>query len=235
MSFVRSSFERVTLFTPEIRAGATALEVATCLSRAFSSGSWATSPMPIGSHDDSNSALGIVNGLGARPVNLAARAIVADGSSKGAVVGCVLGAILDDEVIARYGLASFSAASGDALLAFIGIVPEAQRIRVSGRGGGTSKVVPPGRRRRSISLARHLFESWLGRTSVQNCPQIFIRTREQIAPVLHLCSDNGFAYCGRFDLHFRGTVQERLVFRRSTAAPGIGGTRSATPRGRRGT
>lgn len=191
--------------------------------------------MPVGPHHDSNSALGIVNGLGARPVNLAARAATADDSSTGAVVGCVLGTILDDALIAQYGLVTFSAGSGDALLAFIGIVPEAQHVRVNGCGGEESEVVPPGRRRGSISLARHLFESWLGMTCVQNCPQIFIRTREQIASVLHLCSDNGFAYCGRFDLHFRGTVQERLVFRRSKAAPGIGGTRSATPRGRRGT
>ncbi len=43
-------------------------EVANCLSRAFSSGLWETSPMPLGPPEDSNSALGIIDGLGSSPV-----------------------------------------------------------------------------------------------------------------------------------------------------------------------
>lgn len=213
----RFALERVGLFAPDLGAAGAALEIATCLSKAFSSGLWTASPMPIGPLEDPDSALGVVNGLGPRPVALAARTRAEGGGHAGELIGCVLGAVLDDEVIARYGLGPFSAAPGDALLAFIGIVPEAQHVRLVGRGREECKVVRAAAQRRSISLARHLFESWLGMQNLHHCPQTFIRTREQITPILGLCDGNGFSYCGRFELNLHGAVQERLVFRRTNA------------------
>jgi len=231
----RSSAERIVLAAPDFDARGEALQIARCLSKAFSSGLWEASPMPLGSPEDPNSALGIVNGLGSCPLALAAYRSGADAPRSREAIGCVLGAVLNDEVIARYGLAPFSAMSGDALLAFIGIVPEAQKTRINGRGGDETAVVRTPRPQRSISLARHMFESWLGMTGLRDCRQIFIRTRKQITPILRLCDENGFSYCGRFDLPYRGTVQERLVFRRTNATPMNGMARPAAPRKRRET
>lgn len=213
----RFALERVEVFAPDLGAPGAALEVATCLSKAFSSGLWAASPMPTGPLEDPDSALGVVNGLGPCPIALAARTRAADGEHAGALIGCVLGTVLDEDVIARYGLSPFSAAPGDALLAFIGIVPEAQHVRIIGRSHEECEVVRATAQHRSVSLARHLFESWLGMQNLNHCPQTFIRTREQITPILGLCEGNGFSYCGRFELNLHGAVQERLVFRRTNA------------------
>lgn len=231
----RSSVERIVLAAADLDARGEALQIARCLSKAFSSGLWETSPMPLGTPEDPHSALGIVSGLGPCPVALAAYTAIADASRAERVIGCVLGAILDDEVIDRYGLAPFSAKSGDALLAFIGIVPEAQKTRVSAPSGNETETVCTPQQQRSISLARHLFESWLGMTGLRGCRQIFIRTREQITPVVHLCDENGFSYCGRFDLRYRGTVQERLVFRRKNATAADGKPQATISREQRKT
>jgi len=229
----RSSAERIVLAAPDFDARGEALQIARCLSKAFSSGLWEASPMPLGSPEDPHSALGIVNGLGSCPLALAAYRSGADASRSQEAIGCVLGTVLDDEVITRYGLAPFRAISGDALLAFIGIVPEAQKTRVNGRGGDETDAVCTPRRQQSISLARHLFESWLSMTGLRDSRQIFIRTREQITPILRLCEQYGFSYCGRFDLRFRGAVQERLVFRRTNATLMNGMARAVAPRRRR--
>lgn len=213
----RFAFGRVAVFAPDLRAREAELEIARCLSKAFSSGLWKASPMPVGPLEDPNSALGIVNGLGPRPVALAARTRARGEERAGELIGCVLGAVLNDEVIARYGLRPFSAVPGDALLAFIGIVPGAQHVRVNGRTRDECKVVHGASQHRSVSLARHLFESWLAMQNLHHCPHTFIRTRQQITPILGLCDGNRFSYCGRFELNLHGAVQERLVFRRSNA------------------
>lgn len=232
-NMARSSVERIVLAAPDFDARGEALQIARCLSKAFSSGLWEASPMPLGSPEDPHSALGIVSSLGSCPLALAAYRSGADASRPQEAIGCVLGAVLNDEVIARYGLAPFRAISGDALLAFIGIVPEAQQTRINGWGGDGITAVRTPRPQRSISLARHLFESWLGMTGLRDCRQVFIRTREQITPILRLCDENGFSYCGRFKLHFRGTVQERLVFRRTNETAANDRGQVPAPRRRR--
>lgn len=105
----RSSVERIVLAAADLDARGEALQVARCLSKAFSSGLREPSPMPLGTPEDPHSALGIVSGLGPCPVALAAYTAIADTSSAERVIGCVLGAILDDEVVDRYGLAPFAA------------------------------------------------------------------------------------------------------------------------------
>ncbi len=126
---------------------------------------------------------------------------------------------MDDEVIDRYRLASFHAKSGDGLLAFIGIVPEAQRTRIVAGDGESAKVAGASEQQTATSLARHLFASWLAMEHLGECRNIFVRTRRKIAPVLHLCDKFEFSYRGSVELQFRGNVQERLVFCRKGSLP----------------
>lgn len=194
---------------PEATAG-----LVSCLVTAFSSGVWGQTPMPVGAPDDPGSALGVINSLSPAPVVLAAYKHSSPVHIE-EVVGCVLGAILDHTMIEMYGLEPYAAVPGDGLLAFIGIVPSAQGLRVLPDGSDSIRITGTTRVGGTISLARHLFEKWIHTPRIQSCPRVFIRTREQIAPVIHLCESLGFEYCGRFELDFCEMRQERLVFRLS--------------------
>ena len=209
----------VTLEAPALDDRISRLKIAECLSAAFSSGIWQATPMPIGNKSDPNSALGVIAGLEKHAVVLVASATDASHSSKRRrILGCVVGAVLDAEIIEAYELRSFGARSGDGLLAFIGIVPAVQGSRVFTYDIDhfetciESSNTPE---RSSFSLARLLFTRWLGLDDLHRCPSVFIRTRRTIMPVQHLIRSNGFEYCGRLSLNFRGVRQQRIVFRRS--------------------
>jgi len=193
---------------PEAAAG-----LVSCLVTAFSSGIWEQTPMPIGHSEDPGSALGVINSLSPDPVVIAACEPNGSPVSSDEVVGCVLGAILDHTMIKTYGLEPYSAVPGDGLLAFIGIVPRAQGLRVLPDGGDSVRIAGTTPVDGSASLARHLFETWIQTPCIQSCPRVFIRTREKIGPVMHLCKSLGFEYCGRFEIDFCNMRQERLVFR----------------------
>lgn len=189
--------------------GETAEAIATCLARAFSAGLWATTPLPVGDCHDRHSARGILAEMGERARVLAV-SDVDDGTS---VLGCVVGVVLDGGLIASYGLGDFGADAGDGLLAYIGIVPEAQGARVAPLQDDTFEVRwGPSR---NPSLASLLFEGWLALPTVSACPNVFVRTRKSIKPVLYLLDKNGFSYRGGFRLSFRGVRQSRLVFGRN--------------------
>ena len=202
------SLSSVQINQPEDAAG-----LANCLVAAFSSGLWEQTPMPTGHADDPGSALGIINSLNPDPVVVAACESHGGPVNSDEVVGCVLGAVLDDTMIETYGLGPYAAVPGDGLLAFIGIHPRAQGLRVLPDGGDSVKILGTTALGRSASLARLLFETWIDTPCIQRCPRVFIRTRRQIGPVLHLCRSLGFEYCGRFEIEFCKMRQERLVFR----------------------
>lgn len=170
--------------------------------------------MPIGNEDDPHSALGVLRGLGEQPQVLIA---CADGE----VLGCVLGAALDGPRIEAYGLAPFGAQPGDGLLAFVGVAPGAQGARarlIADRRlelyGTKGRRGPPGCR----SLAGLLFARWLAAPAVRAFPRLFIRTRRQIKPILHLSAAHGFRRCGTIEIDFRGVRQERIILMRSQQA-----------------
>ncbi len=102
--------------------------LAKCLSAAFSSGIWRKTPMPLGSPDasgnDPSSAYGVLNSLGEHSLAVAAFAPRSD-----SLLGCVVGCVMDEQVIAHYRLHDYGARPGDGLLAFIGIIPDAQGLR----------------------------------------------------------------------------------------------------------
>lgn len=188
--------------------------VATCLSSAFSSGIWASSPMRVGHVADRHSARGAIAEFGENAQVL----VASDEDAGGLLLGCVLGGRLDDNLIAAYSLAPYGAQPGDGLLAYIGIVPSAQGSRVVQRQDDAFEVLREriGSRRSwdEGSLAGLLFTRWLQLSDIAPCPRVFVRTRKAIGPVLHLIEKNGFEYLGRFDLDFNGEQQDRLVFRR---------------------
>lgn len=148
-----------------------------------------------------------------------AQILVASSDGEGEpLLGCVLGGILDAELIAAYRLAGFGARAGDGVLAYIAVPPAAQGSRVVHLSDDVFEVHPArigGRWRKGSSLAGALFAGWLANPAVAQCPRVFVRTREVIRPVLHLIEKNGFEYRGRFELEFRGERQDRLVFGRS--------------------
>lgn len=213
-----SLYSRVRIWAPtpaQLRATLWA-QVASTLSAAFSSQGWKETPMPVGDTTDAHSALGIMSELCAEgPTVLAAH----EGESgKGPeVLGCVLGGILNDALIEQYGLRAYGARHNDGLLAFIGVAPTVQGARGYLRTGNfiehldiAPRQAPDG----SVSLASALFSSWLAHPAIASCRSVFVRTREMISPILHLAGKHGFVYQGRMHQDFRGTEQERLVFRR---------------------
>lgn len=161
--------------------------------------------MPIGAKDDPASAIGIISGLGPRPIAIAARP-----AQDTYVIGCVIGCIMDAHEIDSYRLWSYGAVPGDGLLAFIGIVPEAQGIRL--RPGGDES---PDAELTGPSLARQLFQSWIDSEALDTCPRLFIRTRHRIGAIRYLSEDLGFEFRGGFETEFRGQVQTRLVYCRT--------------------
>lgn len=188
--------------------------VATCVSAAFSGGVWTKSPIPLGHEGDRDSAHGIIAGLHEKSLLI----MVASNVSDQLLIGCVLGGILDTDLICAYRLGAYGAGPGDGLLAYIGVLPSAQGTRVTSLFGHTYETLTDHRRGRvGDSLAGQLFARWLDLPAVKDCPRIFIRTRKEIPAVLHLIEKNGFEYCGKFELAFRGGAQQRLVFKRNSA------------------
>ena len=213
---------RMTLSSPEASEikGPVEDAIVQCLAAAFGSGVWAQTPMPIGDAADPHSARGIVTQLGAR-----ARVLVASTDSPGGPVrndrfiGCVLGCVLDKDLIDLYRLNEFDAEAGDALLAYIGIEPANQGCRALPLSGSRFAVRPPpsdtAMEQRGESLAGVLFSRWLALPNVAACPRVFVRTRSVLRPVVHMIKKNGFDYRGKFYLDFHGKRQHRLVFARS--------------------
>ena len=193
--------------------------IATSLAAAFSSGEWAPTPMPIGDRTDPHSARGILSALEGRS-HLLLASVEEPGISRAAqrVVGCVLGGCLDEELIAAYGLTPYGARSGDGLLAYIGVVPSAQGVRLRPDAGGPHEQhrYRPHRMAKcgSMSLARVLFSGWLALPGVSSCPTVFVRTRQVLKPILHLAAEHGFVFSGSFTVDFQGAQQDRMVFRR---------------------
>jgi len=195
--------------------------VADCLAAAFSSGVWARTPMPVGSRSDPHSARGIVAELG--PDAYALIASVSGGRPRGGegLLGCVVGGVLDDDLIRAYGLRSYGAIAGDGLLAYIGVQPTAQGVRLLPRGEDSFDVAPPTgqsrMKRPGTSLAGILFSRWLGLSAIEQCRRVFVRTRSVLPQIQHLAAKNGFRFQGQFDLEFQGQRQDRMVYTRINA------------------
>lgn len=191
--------------------------IAGCLAAAFGSGPWRQTPMPLGHAADRHSARGIVAELGPRAL---ARLACADGGANRSdfVLGCVIGCILDQALVGRYGLEPFGATAGDGLFAYIGLRPSVQGARVSQTGNGGFAVRAnagrAGNGGAGIGLASLLFSSWLELPAIRRCPRVFIRTREILKPIQILAERNGFRCCGKFYLDFQGVRQDRLVYKR---------------------
>lgn len=201
---------------PEQMQGALVEATARCLATAFSSGEWAPTPMPLGDGSDPHSACGIIAQLGKQAQTLVANDIGDDHGPK--VIGCVLGAVLDRTLVEAYGLGSYGAQSGDALLAYIGLMPTVQGRRASLLSNNIFELSLRRSGRPSInegqSLAALLFERWLELSAIECCPRVFVRTRKVLAPIIHLAEKNGFRYRGEFELDFHGERQDRIIFAR---------------------
>jgi len=213
-----SPYSRIRIWCPTPRQLRRTLwvEVASTLSSAFSSQGWEATPMPVGDATDPNSALGIMAELCTEgPTVLAS---TEGNAARGAeVLGCVLGGVLNDSLIERFGLRPYGACRGDGLLAFIGVAPTVQGARGYLRTGNVIEDLGPSSSRPpvgSVSLASALFSNWLALPAISSRRAVFIRTREVIRPILHLAGKHGFVYQGRMHQDFRGSIQERLVFRR---------------------
>jgi len=79
--------------------------VAACISAAFSSGVWAKSPIPLGRESDRNSARGIIAELHEKNLVI----MVASDVSCQFLLRCVLGGILDADLICAYRLGTYGA------------------------------------------------------------------------------------------------------------------------------
>jgi hypothetical protein len=187
-----------------------------CLAAAFGSGVWASSPMPVGDETNPHSARGIVASLSRQEKIVVASRAEEEGES---IIGCVLGGVLDDELIVDYRLAPFGAKEGDGLLAYIGVAPNFQgsRLLASSEGGFATRIKACGTvaNDSGASLSSLLFKCWLNLPTVTACPSVFVRTRKVLKPIVHLAEKNGFQYEGKFYLDFNGEQQDRIVFRRS--------------------
>lgn len=217
--------DEIRLWSPAtLRAdGPLGLAVADCLAAAFGSGVWARTPMPVGGRSDPHSARGVVAELGPR-----ARALVASVDDErpreeANVLGCVVGGVLDEALISAYGLGPYGARGGDGLLAYIGVRPAAQRVRVLPRADDRFDPAPPADRPwmkpAGVSLAGLLFSRWLGLPAIERCPRVFVRTRSVLPQIQHLATKNGFEYQGRFELEFQGERQDRMIYTRVNAKP----------------
>jgi len=205
---------------PEQMQGPLGEATANCLATAFSSGEWAATPMPLGDEADPHSARGIIAQLGKQAQALVAN-VVGDDHRRN-VLGCVLGAVLDRTLVDAYGLASYGAQGGDALLAYIGLMPAAQGRRASLL---SNNIFELSFRRSGLpsihegqGLAALLFERWLELSAIESCPRVFVRTRKVLAPIIHLAEKNGFRCRGEFELDFQGERQDRIVFARDNSS-----------------
>lgn len=191
--------------------------IANCLSAAFSSGPWKATPMPIGDSKDRHSARGIVAELGSNAHTLVATASMENTASI-AVVGCVIGSILNENLIGHYGLEQFGAKPGDGLFAYIGLMPVMHGQRLQPGGNHIFQLGTNNDNSTSgVSLASLLFTNWLNLPAISCCPRIFIRTREVLHSIQALATRNGFQYRGKFYLDFQGVRQDRMVYSRNMA------------------
>ena len=201
---------------PEQMQGFLGEAMAKCLATAFSSGEWAPTPMPLGDEADPHSARGIISQLGHQAQMLVANDVGDDHGPK--VLGCVLGAVLDRTLVDAYGLGAYGAQSGDALLAYIGLMPTVQGRRASQLSNSIFELSCRRSRLPAIhegqSLAALLFERWLELPAIECCSRVFVRTRKVLAPIIHLAEKNGFRYRGEFEVSFHGERQDRIVFAR---------------------
>ena len=211
---------RVRLWAPKLDQlhGLLHESVANCLAEAFSSREWTHTPMPVDDSSDSHSAYRIIAELGKQ-----ARVFIAstqsDNETSEQVLACVLGGILNELIIDTYGLAPYGARTGDGLLAYIGLRPAVQGscalfqqddIYELRHNQSSTRIKEAG-----DSLASLLFTKWLEQPAIKSCPHVFIRTREVLAPILHLAAKHRFEFCGKFYLDFRGEKQDRMIFKRS--------------------
>jgi hypothetical protein len=177
--------------------------------------------MPVGDETDPHSAIGILAGL-AEQVQLLLALFEGEGKHNDdrEIWGCVIGTLLREPLLDAYGLREYGACPGDALLAYIGLVPAAQRSRVYAadisviEAGANSSEMPESGCVRS--LASLMFTRWMELSAIRSAPRVFIRTRKVIGPIQHLVAKNNFQPCGGFDMNYRGQKQDRMVFRRQT-------------------
>jgi hypothetical protein len=175
--------------------------------------------MPVGDETDPHSAVGIIAGL-AEHVQLLLALFDSEAKHRHGkeIRGCVIGTLLREPLLDAYGLREYGAHPGDALLAYIGLVPAAQRSRVY---AASDSVVEAATNSSKLpegccvhSLASLMFSRWMELPAVRSAPCVFIRTRKVIGPILHLVAKNNFQPCGSFDMNYRGHKQDRMVFRR---------------------
>jgi hypothetical protein len=176
--------------------------------------------MPVGDETDPHSAIGILAGM-AEHVQLLLALFESEGKHNDdqKIWGCVIGTLLREALLDAYGLREYGARPGDALLAYIGLVPAAQRSRVyaasvSVEAATNSSESPEGGC--VHSLASPMFARWMELPAIRSAPCVFIRTRKVIGSILHLVAKNNFQPCGSFDMNYRGQKQDRMVFRRQT-------------------
>jgi hypothetical protein len=175
--------------------------------------------MPVGDETDPHSAVGILAGL-AEHMQLLLALFEGEGKRNDdqEIWGCVAGALLSESLLDAYGLREYGACPGDALLAYIGLVPAAQRSKVYAadvdvlEAATNSSEVPESDC--VHSLASLMFTRWMELSAVRSAPCIFIRTRKVIGSIRHLVAKNNFQPCGSFDMNYRGQKQDRMVFRR---------------------
>jgi len=130
----------VRIWSPSARAirGPLGESIAEVLSAAFSSREWTRAPMPVGDRSDPHSARGILAQWEDAPqVLLASEDTPGVPLEDRRVLGCVVGGVLDAERIDAYRLGPFGAREGDGLLAYIGVAPCAQGLRL--RVGGSRR------------------------------------------------------------------------------------------------
>jgi hypothetical protein len=117
-----------------------------------------------------------------------------------------------------YCLREYGARVGDSLLAYIGLAPEIQGSRLHRVNDSifqcATRFPIPTRNVGLHSLADLMFSTWLELPAIESAPFTFIRTRLVMSSIRHLANKHGFAFCGSFNLNFRGQRQERLVFKR---------------------
>jgi len=193
--------------------------VAACLSAAFSSGVWSETPMPVGDETDPHSAAGIIAGQAECLQLLLARFESEDKHNDDQeILGCVVGTLLREPVLDAYGLREYGARPGDALLAYIGLVPAAQRTRVYVASDSSIKAASHSSDLAGggcvHSLASLMFTRWMELPAIRSASCVFIRTRIVIGSIQHLAAKHDFQLCGSFDINFRGQKQDRMVFRR---------------------
>jgi hypothetical protein len=176
--------------------------------------------MPLGDKTDPHSATGIIAGLAECLQLLLARSESEDENDDQEVLGCIAGTLLREPDLDTYGLREYGAHPGDAFLAYVGLVPAAQRSKVYVASDSLIKAAPHSSDLADggcvHSLASLMFTRWMELPAIRSASRVFIRTRTVIGSIQHLAAKHDFQLCGSFDINFRGQKQDRMVFRRQT-------------------